>query len=116
PDCILDDGMWRRIVGYQCLGGEFVHLDYATGDGVSIRFGDGVFGLVPARGSRFLAKYLVGNGRRANLPAGAITGFDQPAAAADVFVKSIVFAVENPFAIDGGIDPESPEEIRQLAP
>ena len=116
PDFILDDGTWRRIVGYQVPGGEFVHVDHASNDGVTIRFGDGTFGLVPARGTRFLATWLVGNGRRANLPPGAIAGFDQPTTSADVAVKAIVAAVENPFAIDGGVDPESPEAIRQFAP
>ncbi len=105
---VLDDGIWRRVVGYQRLGGEFVHEDYATDDGVSIRFGDGVFGLVPARGTQFKATYLVGNGRRGNVPAGAITGFDAGAL--------VISAVENPFAVDSGLDPETPEEIRQLAP
>jgi hypothetical protein len=115
-DYILDDGTWRRVVGYQRPSGEVVHVDYAANDGCTIRFGDGVFGRVPARGTRFLATYLVGNGRRANVPAGAITHFDQPTALADAFVKSIVAAVDNPFVVDSGLDPESPETIRQLAP
>lgn len=110
PSFILDDGLWRRIVGYRRPDGEFEHLDYASGDGVSIRFGDGTFGLIPARGTRLRVRYLVGNGRRANLPAGAVTGFDQAS------VKAIVAAVENPLAITSGIDPETPGEIRQLAP
>lgn len=113
---ILDDGYWRRVVGYQRLGGEVVHVDYAANDGCTIRFGDGVFGRVPPRGTRFLATYLVGNGRRANLPAGAITHFDQPTSLADAFVKSIIASVDNPFVVDSGLDPEAPEEIRQLAP
>jgi hypothetical protein len=107
----LDDGMWRRIVGYQRPGAEVVHQDYASDDGFTIRFGDGVFGLTPARGTRFRVDYLVGNGRRGNLPAGAVRWFDQTDPA-----LSAVAAVENPFAIDSGIDPESPDEIRELAP
>jgi hypothetical protein len=116
PDFSLDDGTWRRVVGYRREAGEFVHVDYAANDGATVRFGDGVFGLVPARGTRFRATYLAGNGRRANLPAGAVTRFDQPTPLADVAVKALVSAVENPLAIDDGVDPETPAEIRQLAP
>jgi hypothetical protein len=110
-DCkfMLDDGIWRRVVGYRRAEGEFEHVDYASGDGVSIRFGDGDFGLIPARGTRFRARWLAGNGRRANLPADAVTGFD-PA------VSALVSAVSNPLAIDNGIDPETPDQVRQLAP
>jgi hypothetical protein len=110
-DFILDDGFWRRIVGYQRLGAVVVHQDYASNDGVTIRFGDGEFGLVPARGTRFRADYLVGNGRRGNLPAGAVRWFDP-----DDPALSAVAAVENPFVIDSGVDPETPEQIRELAP
>jgi hypothetical protein len=116
PDFTLDDGTWRRVVGYRRGGGEFVHVDYASGDGVTVRFGDGVFGAVPARGTRFEASYLAGNGRRANLPAGAVTRFDQPTPLADLAIRALVSAVDNPLAIDDGVDPETPAEIRQLAP
>ena len=109
---ILDDGTWRRIVGYQRPGAEVVHVDYASNDGVSIRFGDGVFGLTPARGTRFRVNYLVGNGRRGNLPAGAVRWFDET----DAALSAVITSVENPFAVDSGVDPESPEEIRELAP
>ena len=108
----LDDGTWRRIVGYQRLGGEFVHVDYASDAGATIRFGDNVFGRVPERGSRFRASYLIGNGRRANLPAGAITRFDEAPLAA----LAVIAAIENPLPIDNGVDPETAEEVRQLAP
>jgi predicted phage baseplate assembly protein len=97
------------VVGYRYQEQEFAHIDYASNDGSTIRFGDNAFGATPMRGTLFRARYLTGNGRRANLPAGAIVAFD-PA------VSAIVSAVDNPFAVDGGIDPEEPEAIRQLAP
>ena len=115
-DYFLDDGFWRRVAGYQRPGHDHVHVDYASNAGTTIRFGDGVFGLVPARGTRFRVNYLVGNGRVANLPSGAIRYFSQPGAAADAAVNALVQAVENPFAVGSGLDPETPEEIRQLAP
>lgn len=108
-DYLLDDGFWRRTVGYQRVDHEFVHLDHAADAGATIRFGDGSFGRIPARGTRFRANYLVGNGRAANLPAGAIRFFGAAAA-------GLVAAVENPFPVDSGVDPETPAEIRQLAP
>jgi hypothetical protein len=105
----LDDGYWRRIVGYQRNGDEIVHSDYASDAGVTIRFGDGVFGTTPARGTRFHADYLVGNGRRANVGADTIRWFD-PA------IAGKVSAVGNPFAVDSGVDAETPHDVRQLAP
>ena len=48
----LDDGFWRRIVGYQRIGTEIMHRDYASDAGKTIRFGDGVFGLTSRRRDR----------------------------------------------------------------
>lgn len=115
-DYLLDDGFWRRVVGYQRPGTEFVHRDYAAAAGSTIRFGDGAFGLVPARGTRFRATYLVGNGRPGNLPSGAIRYFAQTNPAANIAVGALVSALENPFAVINGVDPETAEEVRQLAP
>jgi hypothetical protein len=109
PDFTLDDGTWRRVVGYRRNGGETVHTDYATGAGVTVRFGDGRFGRAPATGTVFEVTYRVGNGRNADVAADSLTGFD---AIALPFVK----AVTNPFAATGGIDPQPIAEVRQLAP
>jgi hypothetical protein len=108
-DFLLDDGFWRRVTGFQRPGYEFVHLDYAANAGTTVRFGDGTFGLIPAHGTRFRVNYLVGNGRIANVPAGAVR-YASPGVAA------LVAAVENPFPVDSGVDPETPAEIRELAP
>jgi hypothetical protein len=48
-DFRLDDGFWRRVVGYQRIGTEIVQLDYATGDGKTVRFGDGEFWAITRR-------------------------------------------------------------------
>src|SRR5262249_20961345 len=58
----LDDGFWRRVVGYQRLGAEVVHRDYASDAGKTIRFGDGVFGLTPADGTIFEPIFRLNNG------------------------------------------------------
>ena len=46
----LEDGTWRRIVGRWLGGEERVHRDYASGSGLTVRFGDGEFGRLPDQG------------------------------------------------------------------
>lgn len=105
----LDDGTWRRVVVYRRIGAEVVHEDYASGDGSTVRFGDGEFGLVPAARQMFQAVYRLGPGRGGNVPAGSLKSFD---AATLPFVE----AVTNPLPATGGRDAETPAEVRQLAP
>lgn len=102
----LDDGTWRRVVGYQRIGNEIVHQDYASGAGKTIRFGDGEFGEVPAAGAIFQVTYRLAGGARDNVAAGTLTQ------CALSFVKSVT----NPLPARNGLDPETPEQIRQLAP
>ncbi|MGA2488765.1 MAG: hypothetical protein ABSF99_01065 [Anaerolineales bacterium] len=104
----LEDGTWERVVGYWRQGEEIVHRDYRTGEGFTIRFGDGEFGLPPSVGTIFQAKYRLGNGRETNLPADALTNFD-PA-------LNFIQAVTNPQPATNGVDPESLTQVRQQAP
>jgi predicted phage baseplate assembly protein len=110
-DFVLDDGVWDRVAGYRRAGGEIVHRDYVGGPGTTVRFGDGEFGLIPADATVFQVAYRLGNGRRGNVAAGSITGFDQadPAFAA-------VDTVDNPLPAAGGQDPETIADVRRLAP
>ena len=105
-DFRLDDGFWRRVVGYQRIGTEVVQIDYATGDGKTIRFGDGEFGELPADGVIFQVSYRIGLGADDNVTAGTLTQCALP----------IVQSVSNPLASTGGADPETPQQIRQIAP
>jgi hypothetical protein len=105
-DFRLDDGFWRRIVGYQRIGTEIVQRDYATNDGKTIRFGDGEFGAIPAAGTIFQASYRLGLGADDNVTAGTLTKCSLP----------IVQSVTNPVPAISGADPETPEQVRQLAP
>ena len=105
-DFRLDDGFWRRIVGYQRIGTEIVHQDYATGLGKTIRFGDGEFGEVPADGVIFQVTYRLGNGMAGNVAAGTLTRC----------ALALVQSVTNPLPADGGVDPETPQQVRQVAP
>jgi predicted phage baseplate assembly protein len=102
----LDDGFWRRVVGYQRIGTEIVHRDYASGDGKTIRFGDGEFGALPAAGTVFQATYRLGLGARDNVAADTLTQCALP----------IVASVTNPIPASSGADPEPAEQVVQLAP
>ena len=112
----LDDGTWTRVVGYQRLGGEIVHEDYRENAGVTIRFGDGEFGEPPPRGTPadptiFQATYRLGNGKRFNLPAGSVVKWDT----ADPELANVT-SVVNPLPTAGGLDPETAEDVKKLAP
>nr|HEX4314515.1 hypothetical protein [Kofleriaceae bacterium] len=109
PDFVLDDGTWRRVVGFPRPTEEVVHVDYAGDAGRTIRFGDSVFGRTPAPGTVFRARFRLGGGASGNLPAGALSAID-PA-----FATSID-GVANPLPITSGVDPQSASEVRQLAP
>lgn len=107
-DYTLDDGMWRRVVGYQRPQGMVIHQDYATGAGKTVRFGDGEFGLIPAEGTIFQVDYRLGNGVAGNVEAETILNFDS---ASLTFIE----AVSNPFAVTNGQEEESMSDTKTLA-
>jgi predicted phage baseplate assembly protein len=109
PHFTLDDGVWKRVVGYQRIGREIVHRDYAGSEGKTVRFGDGEFGMVPNQGTIFQVTYRLGNGRRGNVAADSLTGFDRGS-------LGFIEAVTNPLPVENGVDPETPQQVRQLAP
>ncbi len=126
----LDDGTWTRVVGYQRLGGEVVHVDYLAGTGRALRFGDGAFGRAPPRGtgsaatdSLFEVVWRTGSGQRSNIPPAAIThwrGQDagdltDPPLPSDPPL-GFLRAISNPLATGGGLDPESAGDVKKLAP
>jgi hypothetical protein len=102
----LDDGSWQRVVGYQRTGAEFVHLDYAMNNGVTIRFGDGEFGKIPNKGTVFKVHYRLGGTRRSNVAADTLKKIEGSIGGV---------TVTNPLPAFGGLDAETPEELRQLA-
>jgi predicted phage baseplate assembly protein len=85
-------------------------LDY-DGDGVTVRFGDGVFGRPPAPGTTFRARYLAGGGEAGNVAADTIV-----AVAPGDPANGLVWRCTNPFAVTGGADAETPAQIRDQAP
>ncbi|MCY1061721.1 hypothetical protein [Nannocystis sp. SCPEA4] len=117
----LDDGTWRRVIGFQraTVDKDFVHYDYASGDGATIRFGDGEFGRTPADGLSFRVDYRTGAGTASNVAAGAIRHFEHPVTKAkDIPQNDLddILGVTNPLPVTDGVDPESLDDIRQLAP
>ncbi len=104
-DYTLEDGTWQRVAGYQRIGKEFEHQDYAMNAGVTIRFGDGEFGHIPSPDTAFRVKYRLGGTRRSNVAANTIvnTSFGG-------------VTITNPITAAGGFDPETVSELRQLAP
>lgn len=83
-------------------------VETETDGAARLRFGDDRHGRRPGSGTLFTASYRVGNGRRGNVGAGAIShvvsGFSE------------ITAVRNPIPASGGLDPESMEDVRQAAP
>jgi hypothetical protein len=104
----LEDGNWRRVVGYRRGGEEIVHRDYAGSDGKTVRFGDNAFGKVPDN-RMFHVAYRLGNGRVGNLAADTLVNFDSTSM---TFVDSIT----NPLPAENGTDAETADEVKQLAP
>jgi hypothetical protein len=102
----LDDGMWRRVVGYQRLGSEVVYQDYSVGEGKTIRFGDGEFGAIPADKTIMQVAFRLGSGSLDNVTANTLVHCILP----------VVSTVSNPLPAINGLDPETPAQIRQLAP
>ena len=100
----LEDGLWDEVARYW-RGLPITHIDYRTGDGFTVRFGDGALGAVPDPDTVFRVVYRVGGGAGANVAANTLVETDL----ADI-------AVTNPLAVTTGVDPESAEQIRQTAP
>jgi Baseplate J-like protein len=70
----------------------------------TLRFGDGELGALPVSG--MIANYRVGNGSAGNVGAESITNI--PIAG--------FTAVRNPLSAQGGVDPETSDQVRQYAP
>ena len=85
-------------------------FDY-DGDGVTIRFGDGVFGRRPAPGTTFGARYLAGGGEAGNVAADTIV-----AVAPGDPANGLVWRCTNPFPATGGADAETQAQVRARAP
>lgn len=72
-----------------------------------LRFGDGVHGRRPKPGTRFTARYRVGNGAVGNLGVDSI---------AHIVSNADVLGVRNPLPAGGGVEMEDDATIRRRAP
>ena len=79
-------------------------------DGIGhIRFGNSINGKKPETGSKFIARYRIGNGILGNVGRDTIHQV--------VFNDTLELEnISNPLLVSGGIEPESLEEVRQYAP
>lgn len=95
---------------------EFV-LEVDTDGTAFLRFGDDQFGSRPASDTTFRATYRVGNGVRGNIGAGALWHLvsADPDIVTDLQTPAIE-EVSNPLPAQGGVEPESIEQVRQNAP
>jgi hypothetical protein len=84
--------------------------DY-DGDGTTVRFGDGTFGLQPVQGTTFRARYLAGGGDGGNIAADTIVTITP-----DDLAGRLVWRCTNPFAATGGVNAETRAQIRDRAP
>ena len=95
------------------------------GEDAQLRFGDDRYGRSPSNIEAVTARYRVGNGRSGNIGAGALVHIVHPTAAeltdpADPAAPPFPFVgierVFQPLPARLGADPETIEEVRQLAP
>src|SRR5579884_441330 len=73
-----------------------------------LRFGFGTQGKQPEPGDRFQVTYRIGGGELGNVRADTITHI--------VTAETAIICVRNPLAASGGSEPESIEEVRDVAP
>lgn len=78
----------------------------------TLRFGDDTLGAKPTAG--FIANYRIGNGNVGHVGAEAIAHLVLPALNSPP--PTSILRVRNPLASQGGIDPESSDEVRLYAP
>lgn len=79
--------------------------------GAALRFGDDDHGVRPETGTQFSATYRIGNGTAGNVGGEAI--FHVVATQADL---AAIDAVRNPLPAIGGVEPETPDDVRRNAP
>lgn len=84
---------------------------------VTVKFGDGVSGVIPTIYAEIRAKYTVGGGVEGNVDADALTTLDYLPGLSELQVSAIKSAITltNPAVAVGGADPEETDQIRVAA-
>ena len=111
----LEDGTWDTVLSWDRPAGTIRHVDYRSGDGFTIRLGDGEFGRVPPAGTRFEVVWRLGNGEAGNVAPDTLTRSELTNPASALFQPDVL-AISNPMAARDGLAPERAERVRQLAP
>lgn len=78
-----------------------------------LRFGDNVLGKRPPAGTRFQARYRIGNGRSGNIGARSLAHVVVDDTSTELIGLSAVF---NPLPAVGGSEPESIDQVKLYAP
>lgn len=102
----LDPVRYVRING---SNEPYAMYEYDSGDGYSIRYGGGDFGIAPQPSAFFQVLYRTANGAAGNVAADSITELEP------VSIGTLL-AVTNPFPATGGHDAETDEQVRRRAP
>jgi predicted phage baseplate assembly protein len=110
PAVTLEPGGWepkRDLLNSAPNAPEFV-VEIDTDGAAYLRFGDDLLGKRPEPGTQFSATYRVGNGAAGNVGADSlahiVTDLDK------------ITLVRNPLSAQGGVEPETIEDVRQRAP
>jgi hypothetical protein len=86
---------------------EFV-VEIDTDGGAYLRFGDDLLGKRPTSGTKFTATYRIGNGVAGNVGAESLAHI--------LTGLTAISLVRNPLPAQGGVQPETMEDVRQRAP
>lgn len=104
----IDHAQYARVDG---TTGDSLRFDYNGDGGDTVRFGDGLFGVLPEPGTTFGVTYRVTAGAAGNVAADSVTSVEPSDPQADQVAR-----VTNPLPAGGGADPEPLETVRRLAP
>jgi Baseplate J-like protein len=110
PAITLEPGAWqpkRDLLNSGPNENEFV-AEIDTDGAAYLRFGDNLLGKRPKPGTQFTATYRVGNGVSGNVGAESLVHI--------VTDLDAIKLVRNPLAAQGGVEPETMEDVRQRAP
>ncbi len=100
--------LWTEVEDFDSSDASSRHYEVDKREG-TIRFGDGVHGMVPPVGKdNVIVTYRYGGGKKGNVPKDSISGFKS----AIPFVKSVT----NPLSADGGAEAEELENVLVRGP
>lgn len=107
---------WQPVVPHLLDSDPFDHhfvVETENGGRAVIRFGNGTYGMAPPDEAHIQATYRVGVGAGGNVGAESLVHVIDPGTVSN---WPEITAVRNPLPAWGGTDPESVEQVKQLAP